>query len=172
MTVSHTNICIPPLSLDRYMRHLLRGEYERAGDVPPSFDREDHVRMARRMRSACARPELYPDPRHFAYVLGVSTICEHVSGCYGEINAGSEIIYSSRGGPRMWGLRVYHGLAHWTLRTWYSNEYEESDAWLLTAEMACCSDHLRVSGPAAVIDENHFVPGWLVELMYPLALAA
>lgn len=161
---AETSISLP---LDRYLRHLLRGEYERVGDEVPRFDREDYSRIARRFRAACDRPTLYPDPRHFAFALHVSTICEPVSGeCYGEINEGNEILYSCKGGPRCWGLRVYHGLAHWVLRNWYADEYEESDAWLLTIELACFCDYLEASGPEVVIAENVFVPDWLVRMYY------
>jgi hypothetical protein len=157
---------IADLPLETYLRLLLRGEYEQTGDERPRFDTDGYRRMARRMRTKCARPTFYPDPRHFALPLGINPLCEHVEGCYGEVNEGDDVLYSCKGGPRSWGLRVYHGIAHWILRTWYADEYEESDAWLLTIELACIGDHLLDVGPDAVAAENEFVPMWLVRMYF------
>lgn len=155
------------LPLNRYLRFLLRGQYAEAGEEVPRFDPEDYRRIGRRFRAACDRPTYFPDPRHFAFVQHIATICWPVSGeCYGEVNDNCEILYSCKGGPRAWGLRIYHGLAHWILREWYAGEYEESDAWLLTIELACLGDYLLEVGPERVTDENLFVPAWLVRMYY------
>jgi hypothetical protein len=152
---------VADLPLDRLVGYLLARNFDAAELGQPQLFPDYYEDLCHWMRRRCDLPLRFPDPRQFAVELDVWTVCEPVSGCYGEINEGDDILYSSRGGPRAWGLRIYHGLAHWILRKHYRFDYTEADAWLLTIELACPAWYLRQVGPEQFIAENEHVPEWL-----------
>lgn len=151
------------LPLERFLRYLLRRRWDDAGVAPPVLQFDDYPAIARRLFRHTGRPR-FGDPRVVAFELALVVICLHVEGCYGEVYEGGTILYSCKGGERYWGLRIYHALAHWILETWYGNEYSESDAWLLTIELACCGEYLLEVGFEQLLTEQRYCPLWLPRL--------
>jgi hypothetical protein len=150
------------MPLYRFLAYLLQRRWDAAGVEPPVHLVEDYPWMARRLFRATRRPR-FGDPRVVAFELEITVICSAVLGCYGEICEGNTIIYSCRGGEPSWGLRVYHGLAHWVLETWYCGEYTEADAWLLTVELAWPGAWL-LEVTEDDWDQQRYAPFWLAAL--------
>lgn len=150
------------LPLYRFLSYVLQGRWDAAGVAPPVHPIEDYPWMVRRLYRATGRPR-FGDPRVVAHELGIVVVCAAVTGCYGEVCEGSTIAYSCRGGEPAWGLRVYHGLAHWVLETWYCGEYTEADAWLLTIELAWPGAWLLAVTPGEW-EHQRYAPRWLADL--------
>ena len=158
------------LPLDRYILLLLRQRWSDAGERRPLYDPEDYPKMVRQVISKTRRPR-YGDPRVIAVELGLTVVCDDILGCYGEVTEGDEICYSCKGGERAWGLRIYHGIAHWILGNWYG-EHEESDAWLLTIEMAVDAVRVLHLGPEIILEDQRYAPLWLPALYHRELLEA
>lgn len=150
------------MPLHRFLTYLLRGRWEAAGVDPPVHLIDDYPWMARRLFRATKRPR-FGDPRVIALELEITVICAAITGCYGELFESGVIAYSCKGGEPAWGLRIYHGLAHWVLETWYCGEYTEADAWLLTIELAWPGAWLLAVTPGEW-EEQRYAPRWLAEL--------
>lgn len=151
------------MDLYRFLRAILRGQWEAAQVAPPAYWIDDYPWMVARAFRRSGRPR-FGDPRVVAHELGIVVIAMAVCGCYGEVFQGDTILYSPEGGERAWGLRIYHGLAHWILENLMGVEYSEADAWLLAIEMACCGPYLLEVGPAQLLDEQRYCPEWLPRL--------
>lgn len=151
------------MDLYRFLRAILRSRWDDARVDPPFYAFDDYCWMAARLFRQTGRPR-FGDPRVIALELSITVICMAVIGCYGEVYEGSTILYSPRGGERDWGLRIYHGLAHWILEHFYHGEYSEADAWLLTIELACCGPYLLEVGAEQLLLEQRYCPEWLPRL--------
>lgn len=151
------------MPLHRFLLYLLRGRWEDAGVDAPIYFLDDYPAMAWRIIRLAKRPR-FGDPRVIALELGVEVLCWHVTDCYGEVYGQNTILYSCKGGPRAWGLRIYHGLAHWVLETLYHGEYSEADAWLLTVELAFPGSWLLNVGAEEATAQQPYAPEWLARL--------
>lgn len=141
---------------------ILRGEFARAGVEAPVLEPGDRRMIAERVRERAGRPETFPDPRELAVALGLRVCAAPVRGCGGEVTNGKNIWYRWHPNARVWGLNVFHGLAHCALLQ-ESPLATEGDAWLLTVELCVPAAEVRKSNPRSLAKAQQHAPKWLVE---------
>ena len=158
------------LTLEDRVRFILQGEYAAAAVEPPALDLKTYQKISREMRRKARRPKLFPDPQHFVRKLGYVAQVANVDGCYGEVNDGSTIWYSLRGGPRVVGMRIYHGLSHCELLSQFGSTVTEADFWMQTFALALPEWYLLGHGPGLVTGEQEHFPEWAICAYYDALL--
>lgn len=158
--VSGVRIIDADLPLCRKLRLLLDRRWTDAGEAPPRLSLPETERLASMLWEASGLPHTI-DPRCLAHEMGLQCRAAPVTGCYGEQTDGRFILYRSTGGPREWGLRVLHGVAHWAL---LRRRHSEADAWRLTLALAVDFDRLRSDGAEVYLEAHGYLPAWLVGL--------
>lgn len=145
-----------------YLRLLLRGRWQEAGEAPPACNCIDYREQSERIYRKTRLP-IGCDPRWVLEELDCPYAATDLDGPTRETYApGRGVRYSARGGPRQWGLLVWHGVLHFVADEHWCGLWRHSDIWLATVEAAVPSGYLLEVGPQEATERIGFVPGWLV----------
>jgi hypothetical protein len=149
-------------SLEKKVRAILSGRYAYAGMPQPCLSLGDYVQIANSVRDRAGRPDEWCDPRGFAMALGHRLRPAPLSNCGGEVTDGRTLLYRPSPSRRRQGQRVWHGVAHIELVR-FGEEHNESDAWLLTAELVIPARLAAVWSAEALIAVQPYAEEWLIE---------
>jgi transcriptional regulator with XRE-family HTH domain len=154
-------------TLREYLRLLMQGKWSMVGERPPKLTYVDRREYAERFYRKSKLP-IGCNPLWILEWLDCDYAPADIDGETRELyrlNKATDrgcVLFSLRGGPRRWGVRVSHGGSHWINDKDWCGTLEHTDIWLGGLELSMPTDWMLDVGLERALRELTFQPEWLV----------